>query len=210
MTEEMSIPQYFAGKNIFVTGATGFIGKALVEKLLRSCPDAKKGSSPWQRVKAITDAPVNIVYHVAASVRFDDSLKDAVIMNTRGTREVVELCKKMKRLDVLLYYSTMYCNTDRLVVDAQIYPSIADWRETIELVEKADPYVLQALEQKYIHPLPNTYTFSKQLAEHVVNDLCDGQIPVVIGRPSIVVISVRIVRNSYERKLQVTLNEDKL
>ena len=36
------IPQYYAGKKIFVTGATGFIGKVLVEKLLRSCPKVAK------------------------------------------------------------------------------------------------------------------------------------------------------------------------
>lgn len=31
------IRNYFEGKNIFVTGATGFIGKVITEKLLRSC-----------------------------------------------------------------------------------------------------------------------------------------------------------------------------
>ena len=33
------IAQYFEGKSVFITGATGFMGKVLVEKLLRSCPD---------------------------------------------------------------------------------------------------------------------------------------------------------------------------
>lgn len=36
-----SIPEYYAGKNVLITGATGFMGKVLVEKLLRSCPDVK-------------------------------------------------------------------------------------------------------------------------------------------------------------------------
>ena len=34
-----TIPDYYCGKVIFLTGATGFIGKVLLEKLLRSCPD---------------------------------------------------------------------------------------------------------------------------------------------------------------------------
>lgn len=41
-SELSDIPQWFAGKTIFVTGATGFMGKVLVEKLLRDCPDIEK------------------------------------------------------------------------------------------------------------------------------------------------------------------------
>ena len=35
----MSIPEFYAGKNVFITGGTGFMGKVLIEKLLRSVPD---------------------------------------------------------------------------------------------------------------------------------------------------------------------------
>ncbi|RZC32079.1 NAD binding 4 and/or Epimerase domain containing protein [Asbolus verrucosus] len=62
-----SIPDFFRNKNIFITGGSGFIGKVLVEKLLRSCPDLKniyllmrhkKGKTPEESIKAITDLPV--------------------------------------------------------------------------------------------------------------------------------------------------------
>ena len=43
---------------------------------------------------------VSVIFHAAASVRFDDPIDDAIIMNTRGTREVVKLVKKMKNLAV--------------------------------------------------------------------------------------------------------------
>lgn len=33
------VRQFYSGKNIFITGATGLIGKSTVEKLLRACPD---------------------------------------------------------------------------------------------------------------------------------------------------------------------------
>lgn len=33
-----SIAEFYRGRTVFITGATGFMGKVLVEKLLRSCP----------------------------------------------------------------------------------------------------------------------------------------------------------------------------
>lgn len=36
------IQRYFAGKTVFLTGATGFMGKCFVEKILRDCPDLKR------------------------------------------------------------------------------------------------------------------------------------------------------------------------
>lgn len=45
---------------------------------------------------------VSVVFHVAASVRFDEPIRDATIMNVRGTREIVYLAKKMKNLRVSL------------------------------------------------------------------------------------------------------------
>lgn len=36
-----SVAEYYAGKSVLITGATGFMGKVLVEKLLRSCPEVK-------------------------------------------------------------------------------------------------------------------------------------------------------------------------
>ncbi|GLV37410.1 uncharacterized protein CBL_10623 [Carabus blaptoides fortunei] len=60
---KISIPEFFTGKNIFITGATGFMGKALIEKLLRSCPAIgtiyvlvrpKKGKELQERLQQLT------------------------------------------------------------------------------------------------------------------------------------------------------------
>lgn len=35
------VENFLAGKSVLVSGGTGFVGKCLVEKLLRSCPSVK-------------------------------------------------------------------------------------------------------------------------------------------------------------------------
>jgi len=66
----MSIPDYFDGKTIFLTGATGSVGSVFLEKLLRSCKGLtkvyllirpKNGISALERIKVFLQLPVSIL-----------------------------------------------------------------------------------------------------------------------------------------------------
>lgn len=67
---ESQLTKWYGDQTIFITGATGFMGKIMVEKLLRSCPSsklcllirAKKGKTPQQRVNDFLECAVSIKY----------------------------------------------------------------------------------------------------------------------------------------------------
>ncbi len=67
-TDMPSVAEFYRHKDIFITGATGFLGKCLLEKLLRSVPDVgrimiltrpKKGKTVKERVDAIMASKVS-------------------------------------------------------------------------------------------------------------------------------------------------------
>jgi fatty acyl-CoA reductase len=43
---------------------------------------------------------VSIVFHAAATIRFDAPLRQAVMINVRGTKYMLDLAKEMKNLEV--------------------------------------------------------------------------------------------------------------
>lgn len=53
------------------------------------------------------------------------------------------------------------------------------------MAEELDGHILDVLTAKYLGEMPNSYTFTKQLAEHVVSDLCKGKMKSVVIRPSV-------------------------
>lgn len=55
-------------------------------------------------------ANVSIVYHCAATIRFDEPLKRAVLLNIRGTKLMIEMCKTFKKLDVSVQIVCVHVN----------------------------------------------------------------------------------------------------
>lgn len=63
--------------------------------------------SSENREKIINE--VELVFHAAADVRFDESLREVTEINVRGTREVMLLSQQIQNLSVLVYVSTAFC-----------------------------------------------------------------------------------------------------
>uniref|UniRef100_A0AAY5KUU2 Fatty acyl-CoA reductase n=1 Tax=Esox lucius TaxID=8010 RepID=A0AAY5KUU2_ESOLU len=231
----VTIPEYYEGKNVLITGATGFMGKVLLEKLLRSCPGVKavyvlvrqkSGHAPQARIADMINCKlfdrlrdeqpdfakkivavnsdltlpeldlsredqevladcVNIVFHCAATIRFNEPLKDAMQLNVLATQKMVVLAHSMKHLEVFLHVSTAYANCDRTLIEEVVYPPPVDYKKLIASLEWMDDKLVSAMTPGLIGKRPNTYTYTKAMAEYLVQQEC-GNLNVAIIRPSIV------------------------
>ncbi|EAT34078.1 AAEL013648-PA [Aedes aegypti] len=227
----------YRDRHVLITGGTGFMGKALIEKLLRCTEVAKiymlvrtkKGKSPKARLEDMFANPlfakvielrglntllaqcvvipgdvtepelgisvedrkrivenVSIIYHCAATIRFDEALKKAVLLNTRGTKLMVELAKQCKKLEMFGHVSTSYCHLNEKLLMEKPYPPPADPHKVIKAVEWLEDDIVDGITKKILGECPNTYAYTKALGEAVVVEAMKD-IPVVIFRPSIVV-----------------------
>ncbi|XP_050438009.1 putative fatty acyl-CoA reductase CG8306 [Adelges cooleyi] len=233
-----TVKQFYAGKNIFLTGGSGFVGVAYLEKVIRSLPDvgiiyvllrARKGQSVEERFEIIKNNSVfetlknmeggpalldklvpvngdisgeklglsdddekmlidnvNIVVHCAATLDFETDLLTAININLLGTKRVVDLSKKIKNLDCMLHVSSAYVNSNRSYAEEIIYEAPANYNDVINYVETMDANELNNASEKILGDHINTYTFTKALAEHVVNDV-RSNIRTCIIRPSMIV-----------------------
>lgn len=66
--ESSDIQKFYTGKCVLITGCTGFLGKVLLEKLLRSCSGIeniyvlirkKKGKDVNNRIEELCNQPVS-------------------------------------------------------------------------------------------------------------------------------------------------------
>lgn len=68
--------------------------------LLRSTAILKEILKKTIPLQALLCRNVSIVFHSAATVKFDEKLKLSVTINMLGTKRLVELCHRMMSLDV--------------------------------------------------------------------------------------------------------------
>ncbi|XP_076272886.1 putative fatty acyl-CoA reductase CG5065 [Rhynchophorus ferrugineus] len=135
-------------------------------------------------VRLLTDN-VSVIFHMAATLKLEATLKDAIQQNTEGTAMVLDLAKRMKKLDAFCHFSTAYCSADIQVFEERVYDTKDKPRDVIDVVKWMNPEALETATKMIISPHPNTYTYSKRLAENLVADEQEN-FPVCIIRPAVV------------------------
>lgn len=82
-----------------------------VEAVPGDCSISGLGLSITERHKLISK--INVIFHVAATVNFNEQIKLAYNVNVNGTRDILNLAREMKNLKSLVHISTAYSNCIR-------------------------------------------------------------------------------------------------
>ncbi|XP_067131251.1 putative fatty acyl-CoA reductase CG5065 [Centruroides vittatus] len=133
---------------------------------------------------------VSVVFHLAASVKFDEPFRDAFVNNVEATKNVAEVCRQMKNLSAFVHTSTAYSFCNRKEVDEKIYTMSRTYEEFQSFANPQNNASIDITDKSISEGRPNTYCLTKAIAENYLNDFC-RDLPVVIVRPSIVGCTIK-------------------
>ncbi|CAH8315961.1 unnamed protein product [Eruca vesicaria subsp. sativa] len=264
---EQNRVQFLENKTLLVTGASGFLAKVFVERVLSLQPNVKRlyllvrasdNSSAEQRLhnevfekdlfkvlrKNIGDKSLNalisekvvpvpgdvslnnmgvsdsnlvqdmmqeidIVFHAAATTRFDESYDVALRINTFGALNVLNFAKKCVKVQLLLHVSTAYVCGGKSGLIQEIPFAMGetlhgknkvDINTEMQLVEQRLKQLVEqgcseeetknamrdlGLKRAKHFGLPNTYAFTKVMGEMLVGHYRE-KMPIVIIRPTMI------------------------
>ncbi|KAH8353833.1 hypothetical protein KR084_005275 [Drosophila pseudotakahashii] len=234
---DTDIQRCFRSKTVFLTGATGFLGKVIIEKLLRttevkriyvlirpkrgieiqeriitwskdavfglllkSKPEALQRVAPIagdclesdlgisENDRRLLASEVQIVIHGAATVRFNEPLHVALAINTRATKLMIQLAREMRQLEAFVHISTAFSNCIIYDITERFYPEHLNCSsdKVLAMFELMSDELLDNMEAALLGSFPNTYTYTKALAEDVILREAVG-LPVCIFRPAIII-----------------------
>ncbi|XP_012059579.1 PREDICTED: putative fatty acyl-CoA reductase CG5065 [Atta cephalotes] len=180
-----------------IYGSTGFLGKMLTEKLLRSCPDismiyliirSQKDKCPENRLDEMLENPVSIIFHIAANMKFYEKIKIATIENIDATATILKLAKHMPNLKSFIHVSTIYSNCHIKHIEERLYSYPINYKYLIMFARNLPENIFEEKISKIVSQWPNTYTFTKAIAESLFKNE-SGNLPIGIFRPAIIISS---------------------
>ncbi|XP_046832206.1 fatty acyl-CoA reductase wat-like isoform X3 [Vespa crabro] len=230
--QESEVSEFFSGRKILITGGSGFLGRLILEKLLRSCPKidriyllmrGKKQKDMQTRFKEYFNDIIferlkgeqkdvekkivliesdmrelnlgmsekdrerikdtEVIFHCAASVRFNDTLRFIINVNVRGTRDLLLLAREMPNLKAFTYVSTAFSQCIYERIEEKCYNPPLKTDDIIKLTEILNEDQLNFITPELLGKWPNTYTYSKAISEDTVRQYSRG-FPTCIVRPS--------------------------
>lgn len=132
---------------------------------------------------------VNVIYHNAANVQFNEKVRISLRVNVLGTKSMLDLAQECKHLEIFVYVSTAYSHCYRKDIEEKCYPFAADIKSiyaAIEADEKTEGGLREDDFKLLIGRHPNIYTYTKAFSEDLIRQYAqNAKFAHVIYRPSI-------------------------
>ncbi|XP_063110555.1 fatty acyl-CoA reductase 2 isoform X3 [Cavia porcellus] len=169
------IAAFYSSKSILITGATGFLGKVLMEKLFRTSPDLK-------------------IIYILVRPKAGQTLQQRVfqILNSKLFEKVKEICpdvhEKIRPISADLNqhdFGISKEDMEELLSSTNVIFHCAATVRFDDPLRWLDDAIIDEITPKLIGDRPNTYTYTKALGEIVVQQE-GANMNVAIIRPSIV------------------------
>ena len=131
-----------------------------------------------------------VMFHLAATLKLEETLKPAIQMNLKGTQHTLDVAKQMKKLLQMVHTSTAFCNPEQVILYEKVYGHPDKPADLIRCADWMSESAMEAMQVQIVGKCTNTYIYTKRLAEILVNDEYNN-IPVCMVRPGIVTPSIR-------------------
>ncbi|KAL1414456.1 hypothetical protein MTO96_000860 [Rhipicephalus appendiculatus] len=194
--DDSKVARFYQGRVIFITGGTGFIGKVLLEKLLRSCPGlkrvyllvrSKRGENPQARLQKMLDS--KMFEHLKQE--HPDALKKVTALAGDLTEPNLGLSASDQATLVdsvsVVFHSGATVRFDEPLREA-VRLNVLGTRRVLDLCKKMPNL------SAFVHVPKNSLNLLSFQVKSVAESLLleeRGDIPAVIVRPSIVTASNR-------------------
>ncbi|XP_021706515.1 fatty acyl-CoA reductase wat [Aedes aegypti] len=224
---------FYRGSTVLVAGGTGFVGKALLEKILRSL-DVKKvyllvrkkcGVCAEDRLRQLLEdrlfdqmreqvkkveavevdydlecfgldddvaemlqKEVESVFYCVADVSFNRPLKEAFQTNVLIGKYMLKWCLSFPNLRSFVHTSTFYSECTKNFVDEKIADDLpfGSYKLCMKMLTSLSSEECENIRDSMLGDYPNTYTFTKKLAEIMIQKEFAGDLPIGVYRPPVV------------------------
>ena len=135
----------------------------------------------------------HVIINCAASVSFNDPIHDALNINYFGCLRMLDLAQRTKNIQAFCHVSTAYVNSNLpkdSVIDEVILNKDQEVERIVSQLMQMNPKEAEMKIDQILDGYPNTYTFTKALAERSINKK-RGTLPCCIVRPTMVGSALR-------------------
>lgn len=127
---------------------------------------------------------VSIIFHSAACIRFNEPLKSACKIHIEGTKEVLNVAKKINQMIAFIHVSSISTYFRENVTTESIRDGPYGPEQFSMMIDEMSEKQVNEMTSSLLAGYPNSYTLTKTLAEILVRDSARSlSFPVLVSRP---------------------------